>query len=199
MIYEKKQGFFLCTAALRSLIHYTRCNENKPSFNSVQRVKNVFAPVDIAEYSHFQVTEQNSCHHKPSRSLNRDSDHSRKKERSWHQGPPGVGLAGQAIGNGIAAKRAKDAEGRYNDQAQRYEAELAEAKANRPEISNPYGEMTNAFENIQNPFASMTNTYANLGVATQAAEFQAEQADIALANSLDTMMKTGMGSGPSMA
>lgn len=111
----------------------------------------------------------------------------------------GVGLAGQMVGNGIAAKRAKDAEGRYLDQAQRYEAELAEAKANRPEISNPYGEMTNAFENIQNPFASMTNTYANLGVATQAAEFQAEQADIALANSLDTMMKTGMGSGGATA
>jgi len=111
----------------------------------------------------------------------------------------GVGLAGQMVGNGIAAKRAKDAEGRYLEQAEMYAGELKEARANRPEITNPYGEVTNAFENIQNPFAGMTNTFANLGVATQAAEFQAEQADIALANSLDTMMKTGMGSGGATA
>jgi hypothetical protein len=45
----------------------------------------------------------------------------------------------------------------------------------------------------------ITNPYENLGVATQAAEFQAEQADIALANTLDTLLATGAGAGGATA
>ena len=52
---------------------------------------------------------------------------------------------------------------------------------------------------ITNPYASMTNEFANLGVATQAAEFQAEEADIALASTLDTMRATGAGAGGATA
>jgi hypothetical protein len=40
---------------------------------------------------------------------------------------------------------------------------------------------------------------ANLGVATQAAEMQAEEADIALANTLDTLRATGAGAGGATA
>lgn len=50
-----------------------------------------------------------------------------------------------------------------------------------------------------NPYAGMTNQMANLGVATQAAEFQAEQTDIALANTLDTIAATGGGAGGATA
>ena len=50
-----------------------------------------------------------------------------------------------------------------------------------------------------NPYAGMTNQMANLGVATQAAEFQAEQTDIALANTLDTMAASGAGAGGATA
>ena len=111
----------------------------------------------------------------------------------------GVGLAGQAIASKVAADKAADAEAMYNQQAEAFKAELDAAKANRIELKNPYADVTNAFANLTNPYAGMTNEYANLGVATQAAEFQAEQADLALANSLDTMMKTGMGSGGATA
>ena len=52
---------------------------------------------------------------------------------------------------------------------------------------------------ITNPYASMTNEFANLGVATQAAEFQAEEADMALASTLDTMRATGAGAGGATA
>lgn len=43
------------------------------------------------------------------------------------------------------------------------------------------------------------NPYANLGVASKASEFQAEQADISLANTLDTIRATGGGSGGATA
>jgi len=43
------------------------------------------------------------------------------------------------------------------------------------------------------------NPYANLGVAAKASEFQAEQADISLANTLDTIRATGGGAGGATA
>ena len=52
---------------------------------------------------------------------------------------------------------------------------------------------------IVNPYAGMTNQMANLGVATQAAEMQVEQTDIALANSLDAMRSSGAGAGGATA
>jgi hypothetical protein len=45
----------------------------------------------------------------------------------------------------------------------------------------------------------MYNPYSNLGVATQAAEMQTEQADIALANTLDTLRATGASAGGATA
>ncbi len=50
-----------------------------------------------------------------------------------------------------------------------------------------------------NPFEDLTNEYENLTVATQAAEIQIEQADISLANTLDTLMATGAGAGGATA
>ena len=50
-----------------------------------------------------------------------------------------------------------------------------------------------------NPYENMTNEFANLGVATQAAEFQAEETDIALANTLDAMQASGAGAGGATA
>ena len=44
-----------------------------------------------------------------------------------------------------------------------------------------------------------SNPYANLGVATQAAEMQAEEADIALANTLDTIRSSGASAGGATA
>ena len=45
----------------------------------------------------------------------------------------------------------------------------------------------------------MSNPFASLGVATQAAEMQIEQTDIALANTLDTIRATGGGAGGATA
>ena len=75
-------------------------------------------------------------------------------------------------------KQAKDA---INDRSK----ELDALVANRQDVINPY--------------ANLTNEFANLGVATQAAEFQAEQTDIALANTLDNLAATGASAGGATA
>ena len=59
------------------------------------------------------------------------------------------------------------------------------------------GQLNNLKKNrqpIENPYAGLTNQFENLGVAVKAAQFQAEEADIALANTLDTLRQTGAGS-----
>jgi hypothetical protein len=45
----------------------------------------------------------------------------------------------------------------------------------------------------------LSNPYANLGVATNATKFEAEQIDISLANTLDTLRETGAGAGGATA
>ena len=45
----------------------------------------------------------------------------------------------------------------------------------------------------------VSNPFASLGVATQAAEMQIEEADIALANTLDTLRATGASAGGATA
>lgn len=63
-------------------------------------------------------------------------------------------------------------------------------------------QMKNLLKNRQaivNPYSGLTNEMANLGVANKAAEFQAEQSDIALANTLDAMRASGAGAGGATA
>ena len=67
-----------------------------------------------------------------------------------------------------------------------------------------YKEKMDAIENFQrqeiiNPFQNLSNPYANLQVATKAAEMQAEQSDIALANTLDNLRETGAGGATALA
>lgn len=100
----------------------------------------------------------------------------------------GIALAAGVTTSSIAAANAKKAQDAAGDEASRLEEQLAILEDSRPEFKNPYKKLTNQFENMSNPYANMT-------VATEAAQIQAEQADIALANSLDIMMETGMGAG----
>jgi hypothetical protein len=54
-------------------------------------------------------------------------------------------------------------------------------------------------QQIVNPYANVTNPFANMQVATKAAEMQAEQADISLANTLDNLRETGAGGATALA
>ena len=90
----------------------------------------------------------------------------------------GVGMAATAI---MSKKEA----GKAGKQAREYERQLATLEASRQEIINPY--------------ADVTNPYSNLQIGTRGAEFQAEQVDISLANTLDTLRATGASAGGATA
>jgi hypothetical protein len=66
------------------------------------------------------------------------------------------------------------------------------AKGEQQILKDSIADQEKALQKIGNP-------YANLGVATKASEFQAEQADISLANTLDTIRATGGGAGGATA
>ncbi len=80
--------------------------------------------------------------------------------------------------------------------AQAAPALLAAAQANKAkrDYGNKVTEIEtfmNNREDIKNPYANITNPFQNLAVATEGARFQAEQADIALANTLDSVRQAG--------
>ena len=67
------------------------------------------------------------------------------------------------------------------------------------DLKNAIKDKEDSLQQIVNPYAHLTNEMANLGVATQAAKFQAEEADIALSNTLDTLRATGAAAGGATA
>ena len=107
----------------------------------------------------------------------------------------GIGLA-SSIYNGISAgKRRNDA----RDLQNRLQIKLDDLEQSRQTIINPYDGITSLAGLAMDMSSQLTNTYANLGVATKAAEIQIEEADIALANTLDTLRATGSGAGGATA
>jgi len=93
-----------------------------------------------------------------------------------------------AIQSGIAKHRAN-----------KMESEVQQAQGRVDDIIKGRGEVIDKSDEIRDMKSMVSNPYANLSVATQAAEMQAEQTDIALANTLDTMMATGSGAGGATA
>ena len=104
----------------------------------------------------------------------------------------GVAAAAGVTVSSINANQAKKERFRQEDIASTQEQMLADLEASRPEFKNQY-------ENMQNQFKDLNNPYANLTVATEAFKMEAEQADKALANSLDVMMETGQAAGGATA
>ena len=103
-----------------------------------------------------------------------------------------IGGAGSILGGLFGASSAKKAAREAAREKKRLEAKLKNLEDNRQPVINPY-------EGVESLTSQMSNPYANLGVATQAAEMQAEEADIALANTLDTIRATGGGAGGATA
>ena len=93
----------------------------------------------------------------------------------------GIGSAVSATSAIYAFRQSNKAKG----EADQLKIDLQNAEANR--------------QAVVNPFAGVTNPFANLGVATKAAEFQAEQADVALANTLDAVRQSGAGGATALA
>lgn len=100
----------------------------------------------------------------------------------------GVQIIGGLFGMGSARRKAKAAAAKQKA----LQSKLTSLENSRQEIKNPY-------ESSKDLSSSMSNPYAQLGVATQAAEMQAEEADISLANTLDTIRATGASAGGATA
>jgi len=99
-----------------------------------------------------------------------------------------LSIAGGIFGSNAAKKRARAAA----RERRRLTKKLDNLEKNRQAIINPYEGVTDLSSMISNPFA-------NLSVATGAAEMKIEEADISLANTLDTLRATGASAGGATA
>ena len=116
--------------------------------------------------------------------------------------PIGVAIAGAAlnviggiIGGGAAKKRERAA----RREKAKLNRKLNYLENNRQPITDPYAGVTSLAGLATDLSSQLTNNMANLSVATQAAEMEIEQADISLANTLDTIRATGAGAGGATA
>tara|TARA_R100000935_G_scaffold12007_3_gene23769 strand:+ start:2305 stop:2985 length:681 start_codon:yes stop_codon:yes gene_type:complete len=102
-----------------------------------------------------------------------------------------------AAGVGMIGAKRKQAQ--YEQDARVAQAAIDSAKASRPTATNPYINTTNLSGLATDLSAMMSNPFQSIGVATQAAEMQAEEADLALANTLDTLRASGASAGGATA
>lgn len=110
-----------------------------------------------------------------------------------------VGGAAAIGGSLIQANQSKQAAKNAANDANRKAAEIAAIERNRQAIPNPYANVKDLSGIAKDLSGMISNPYANLGVATQAAEMQAEEADMSLANTLDTLRATGASAGGATA
>ena len=99
-----------------------------------------------------------------------------------------ISIASGLMGSSSARRREEAAA----NERRRLSSKLNSLERNRQAIINPYEGVTDLSDMISNPFA-------NLSIATGAAEMQIEEADISLANTLDTIRQTGGGAGSATA
>jgi len=103
-----------------------------------------------------------------------------------------VGGVSSIVGGLFGSSAAKKAAAAAAREKRRLQGKLNRLENNRQEVVNPY-------ENVTSLSSMITNPFANLGVATGAAEIKIEEADISLANSLDTIRATGASAGGATA
>mgnify|MGYP003631747952 FL=1 len=106
-----------------------------------------------------------------------------------------ISAIGSIFGASSASKRARAAA----REKKRLEGKMNALEKNRQAIINPYAGVKDISSMAKDLSSMASNPYASLGVATQAAEMQIEEADIALANTLDTLRATGSGAGGATA
>ena len=98
------------------------------------------------------------------------------------------------------------ASGKQHREMRRQRASKREARASmdqaiedRQDIINPYAGVTDLSGLASDLASQITNPFENLQVSTAAAEMQAEEADISLANTLETLEQTGASAGGATA
>ena len=107
----------------------------------------------------------------------------------------GIQLLSGIFGGGAAKKRERAA----RREKAKLNRKLNYLENNRQPITDPYAGVESLAGLATDLSSQLTNNMANLSVATQAAEMEIEQADISLANTLDTIRATGAGAGGATA
>ena len=107
----------------------------------------------------------------------------------------GSSILGGIMGMGSADRAAAAAA----EKRRQLEGQLNSLENSRQAIINPYETTKDVSGLAKNLSGMISNPYANLGVATQASKFQAQETDIALANTLDTLKETGSSAGGATA
>ena len=107
----------------------------------------------------------------------------------------GLQLLGGIFGGGAAKKRERAAA----REKQKLQRKLTNLENNRLDITNPFAGVSDLSGLAMDLSSNLTNPFENLSVATKAAEMQVEEADISLANTLDTIRATGASAGGATA
>ena len=107
--------------------------------------------------------------------------------------------AGKIIGGIFGAGRARRARRAAEAEKRRLTGELKSLENGRQKVINPYSNTKDLSSMAKDLSGKLSNPYANLSVATGASKMQAEEADIALANTLDTLRSSGASAGGATA
>ena len=103
------------------------------------------------------------------------------------------------VGGLFGAGRARRARRRAEAEKRRLTGELKSLENGRQKVINPYSNTKDLSSLAKDLSGKLSNPYANLSVATGASKMQAEEADIALANTLDTLRSSGASAGGATA
>jgi hypothetical protein len=106
---------------------------------------------------------------------------------------------GSLVGGLFGAGRARRARRRAAAEKRRLKGELNSLEKSRQKIVNPYSNTKDLSSLAKDLSGNLSNPYGNLSVSTAGAAMQVEEADIALANTLDTLRATGASAGGATA
>tara|TARA_R110000751_G_scaffold3869_2_gene18095 strand:+ start:23 stop:859 length:837 start_codon:yes stop_codon:yes gene_type:complete len=104
-----------------------------------------------------------------------------------------------AVGGAVSASQGKRAAGRARNAQRAARLKMDAILRKRTPVTNPYANSKNLSSLAEDLTSQLSNPFNSLGVATQAAEIQMEQSDLALANTLDTLRATGASAGGATA
>jgi hypothetical protein len=110
-----------------------------------------------------------------------------------------IGAGASVVSGLFGGSKAKAAARAAAAEKARLQGKLNSLEANRQDIVNPYAGVVSLASMASDLSNQISNPFANLSVATGAAEMKIEQADISLANTLDTVRATGAGAGGATA
>jgi len=111
----------------------------------------------------------------------------------------GAGVVGSVVTGLMGMSAAEKARREAARRAAIIQGQISTLEANRQKIINPYANVKDTSYLAKDLSSMLSNPYQNLGVATKSAEFEAEQIDLSLANTLDTLRETGSSAGGATA